>query len=541
MTRSHLKTTSSIPALMASAAIATLTASLALVAPASAGIKSISIEKVSTNLDASPAIVMKDSGSGYVLDKTEAAKIRMRIRAKADKKSGLNNVITVAEARLQNRLIYTLPINYRPVELDETIEATVGSSDLQAQISQAASSCNLGAEVGKVGKLPFSFAVRFQVWDLGPSETRSDVETFAGVIACGPRKAPKGPGDVAAAEPDFKVKDIGIRLLTTAGKPASPNPGTNCQETTARVRVATSKAGPVTFKLWSKIGAQPMQSQLVQAWSSFVGPGKFEAVFNKKINVDSSSQVQVMAEDLTNPIGQSTGWKLASLDCSGAGGGGLAGTPGNSHPDDPVAPALKVTGHLGLGEKPGAGKTKPRDATVVFRLWANKPGPTSYKLTCTGGHEWTGTVTTVRVAPGKYQGYGLKTVHIDKTTQLGCAVRSTSMPADPVVALATKQYAVVERNPATTGPDTVTTSPRPTHKPASRPEAGGKSTAPVVDVPKPRPAVRPQRQTADAGRSADAGRLSIGRAGLTRAATTEVPPKPRPTGGKGTFDVRKPH
>jgi hypothetical protein len=468
MSRNTTSIAFSIPSLMATAAIAALTASYPAITPASAGIKSISIEKQASQFDAQPAIVMKDSGNGYVLDKTEAAKIRMRISAKADKKNGINNVITVAEVRLQNRSIYALPLNYRPVELDETVETMVGANDLDPYVSHAASRCDLGGEAGKVVKLPFHFGVHFQVWDLGPSDTRSASETFEGIIACGPRKAPKGPENVAAAEPDFKVKDIAIRLLTTAGKPASPNPGTKCQESTARVRVATTKTGPVKFKLWTKIGSQ-MQSKVVDAWSSFTGPGKFEAVFNEKINVEKSSQIQVMAEDLTNPIGQSTGWKVAQLDCSGAGGGGLAGTPGSANADEPAKlPPLAVTGHLGLGVKPGAGQDKPRDATIVVRLWSNKPGPTTYKLTCTGGHEWTGALPTTKVGPAKYQAHVLRTVHIDKTTQLACAVRSTALPGDPVVALASKQYVVVQRNADLKGPATIAPAPRNTPSPVAK-------------------------------------------------------------------------
>ena len=273
MKSSHLATASSISAVMACTVVAAITTSLAHAPPAIAGIKSISIDKQSTQFDPLPAIVMKDSGNGYVLDKTESAKIRMRIRAKADNKNGLNNVITIAKADLQNRTFYTLPLNYRPVELDETVETVVGSNDLQTYVADAASRCNLGGSVGKVVKLPFHFGVRFQVWDLGPTEHRSASETFEGIVACGPRKAPKGPGDVAAEKGDFKVKAISARLLTSAGKPASPNPGTRCQVTTARVRVETSTAGPVKFKLRTKIGNET-KSEVIEAWSSFAGPGK---------------------------------------------------------------------------------------------------------------------------------------------------------------------------------------------------------------------------------------------------------------------------
>lgn len=521
MTRALPSTASSIPALLACTLGTVVMASVLQATAAHAGIKSISIDKQSSQFDALPAIVMKDSGNGYVLDKTESAKIRMRIRAKADKMNGLNNVITVAKARLQNRTFYTLPLNYRPVEIDETIETIVSASDLQTYVEGAASKCNLGGKVGDVVKLPFHYGVVFEVWDLGPSEHRSASETFDGIVSCGPRKAPKGPGDVAADLGDFKVRAISARFLTSAGKPAAPNPGTRCQVTTARVRVETSKPGPVKFKLWTKVGTET-KSEVIDAWSSFSGPGKHEAVFEKKINVDRSTPVQIMAEEMVNPIGLSTPWKLVHLRCDGAGGGGLAtnGTGGNS--DQPVIPALAVTGNISLGTLPGAGATAPRDASVVFRLWANKPGDTSYKLTCTGGHEWTGTAATTKVGPGKYMASGLHKVHIAKTTQLACAMRSTTMNGSPVVALASKNYLVVTRNPSFRGPDQVTTAPRPTHKAESPPSK--KSSPSVNQARLPLPAVQPARQ-----QPRD-----------FRGSRTQSE-KPHEARGKEKFDVKKPH
>lgn len=527
---------SSIPALIACTLGSVGVTSVLQATAAHAGIKSISIDKQTSQFDALPAIVMKDSGNGYVLDKTESAKIRMRIRAKADKKNGLNNVLTVAKAELQNRTIYTLPLNYRPVELDETVEALVGANDLQPYVESAASKCNLGGKIGDTVKVPFYFGVLFQVWDLGPSEHRTASETFQGVVSCGPRKIPKGPGDVAADLGDFKVKGIAARFLTTAGKPASPNPGTKCQVTTARVRVETSKPGPVKFKLWTKIGDET-NSQVVDAWSSFTGPGKYEAVYEKKINVERSTPVQIMAEEMVNPIGLSTPWKLAHLYCDGAGGGGLA-TPGSgANPDDPIIPSLKVTGNVSLGTMPGSGAaTKPRDASVVFRLWANKPGNTSYKLTCSNGHEWTGTSSTVKTGPGKYMASGVRKIHIAQTTQLACALRSTSMSGNPVVALASKNYVVVKRNPDTRGPDQVTTAPRPTHKPDSKPSKLNEKATPAVDrVPAPRPAVRPTRVQSETKRKV------VQPIKPARAARSGADKGTKVAGGKETFDVKKPH
>lgn len=139
--------------------------------------------------------------------------------------------------------------------------------------------------------------------------------------------------DVAAKEPNFSVKGIHLRFMTMAGYPTKPNPATQCQMSQAKVRLETSKAGGVKFRLWTKVGNQPIQNQFVETWSKFIGPGKYEATFTKNFTVDKTTPIQAMAEDLTNPIGQSTGWKQVKLDCTGAGGGGFAGTPGNSNPD----------------------------------------------------------------------------------------------------------------------------------------------------------------------------------------------------------------
>jgi hypothetical protein len=173
----------------------------------------------------------------------------------------------------------------------------------------------------------------------------------------------------AAKEPDFSVKGIHLRFMTSAGYPTRPNPGTKCQMTEAKVRLETSKAGATKFKLWTKVGNQPMQSQVVDAWSKFAGPGKFEATFSKTFTVDKTTPIQAMAEDLTNPIGQSTGWKQVSLDCTGAGGGGFASTPNTGNPDNRAHALPPRPGRILGGEArplPGAPLFRPRLGEARF-------------------------------------------------------------------------------------------------------------------------------------------------------------------------------
>ncbi|MBL8235705.1 MAG: hypothetical protein JNL98_44860, partial [Bryobacterales bacterium] len=131
---------------------------------------------------------------------------------------------------------------------------------------------------------------------------------------------------------------------------------------------------------------------------------------------------------------------------------------------------------------------------------------------------------------------GMKTVHIDKTTQLACAMRSTSMPGDPVVALASKLYPVVKRNPDVAGPADLSSQPRPTHKPSAKPDV---KTAPAADNAKgARPttkAARDEKVGPASPKRTDAGR-PVRRPLVIKAATAQRAP-----GGKETFDVRKPH
>jgi hypothetical protein len=142
------------------------------------------------------------------------------------------------------------------------------------------------------------------------------------------------------------------------------------------VRVATTKAGAVRFKLWTKIGNEPMQSHVIDAWSKFVGPGKFEASFLKPLPVSKTTSVQAMVEELNNPIGLTTGWKSVTVRCTGAGGGGFASTPRQSDAGTHQAAAPAGTSIKGvLTARPQAGKrlpqTPPRGGQIKT---APKPG-----------------------------------------------------------------------------------------------------------------------------------------------------------------------
>lgn len=345
----------------------------------------------------------------------------------------------------------------------------------------AAFGADTGKKVGNLDRIPSEV----------PDVTDPDINEFDYVafgkfkvkVMCDP--VVKSPaGDIAAEQPkNLSVTAIDLFRTTYSHATSQPNPGTVCKKARWLVRLNTNKAGPVKFKLWTKNGDAPMTSKIVDAWAAFDGNSKYQAEYTEWTEVTKTSVVQAMAEDETNPIGQSTGWKDITLHCTGAGGGGLAGTPGNSNPDNGTMPnTLKVTGELSLADQAGAPKDKPRLGQAVFKIWASKPGNTSYKLTCSGGRNWEGTLPTAKVADGKYQAVGAQNFQIDKTEQIGCALRSTSLPKDDVIALDTKMFELVKRNVDLGGPNNIVNLPKPQTDAPQRPARPSVNIAPTPKI-----------------------------------------------------------
>lgn len=286
--------------------------------------------------------------------------------------------------------------------------------------------------------------------------------SFSVNVVCKPFR--KTVNDVAAEVPkELKVGAIELFRTTYSNATSQPDPATVCKKARWLVRLNTNKAGPVKFKLWTRIGEAPMTSKVIDAWAAHDGPGTYKAEYAEWTEVTKTSVVQAMAEDMTNTFGQSTGWKDITLHCTGVGGGGLADAP-RPNPDGPVTQPLKVTGELTLADQADAPKDKPRLGQAVFKIWASKPGNTAYRLTCTGGRKWQGTLPTAKLGDGRYQAVGAHNFQIARTEQIGCALRSTSLPKHDVIAVASKLFELVKRNPDVARPVGGLTAPsHPTH------------------------------------------------------------------------------
>jgi hypothetical protein len=274
--------------------------------------------------------------------------------------------------------------DHLPIRLD-FVAAYMGSTNhLSAEhrqqiLAMCNSKLNTGKGIQETHNLFTGVGVELDarfIHKLDHAVLRSGSGTVTVPVKCEGRRKPAD--DVTAAVPDFKVKGVNLRFMTTAGYPTAPNPGTRCQLTHAKVRVETTKAGPVKFNLWTKVGNEPAQREFVEAWSKFVGPGKHEATFLKAIPVSKTTEVQAMVEETTNPIGLSTGWKSVTVDCTGAGGGGLAGTPGTSNPDGlpkfPVPPR-RVIGDPTQGTITGKPDPTHGVPSAPNRTWQVKTAP----------------------------------------------------------------------------------------------------------------------------------------------------------------------
>ncbi len=206
--------------------------------------------------------------------------------------------------------------------------------------------------------------------------------TFLVSVVCKPFQREQVVGDTTAEQPQvLKVGAIDLETIPTSAI-SKPNPTTECKKGKLHVTLTTNKAGPVKFKLWTKIGDGPTTSDFIEAWAAHAGPGQYEAEYTRWVEVTKTSTVQAMAEDMTNPIGQSTGWKELTLACKS---GGFADVPNTHNPDTPsYPPTVQRNPKLDPVGGFGTGKPRPTHDTRVPGIKVAPVAPEP-KLVCIGG------------------------------------------------------------------------------------------------------------------------------------------------------------
>ena len=270
------------------------------------------------------------------------------------------------------------------------------------------------------------------------------------------------PVDPVADDTDFYPTKVQAFLSTFKGQVTKPNPATQCKKGRILARVTTSKAGPVKIRLSTKTGNAKPVSKIINAMSKKRSDGTFSADMVKWISVNKTTKIGANVRDLTNnKNGKATGWKYLTLQCGDI-GGGLAGNDAAKPDQGSVAVPVKVTGKINMLPKTRKLGGGYREGTIKIRLASNKKGPTSYKLTCSGGYEWSGKLRSIR-AGGKRKTLAVHKFKYNKSIDMGCALRSTSMAGNPVIALGSRRYTIpkVNTNVAIGGNGQIKDKPRP--------------------------------------------------------------------------------
>jgi hypothetical protein len=177
------------------------------------------------------------------------------------------------------------------------------------------------------------------------------------------------PVDPVADDGNFKTNRVDIFLSTFKGQVSKPNASTQCKKGRVLARIGTTKAGPVKFRLFTKIGNRPAKIELVQAMSSAAGNGKFHAEFTKWVSVSRTSKLKAKVKDLSNnQSGHSSGWRSLKLTCSKIGGSFVNAGVANSQAR-PKRPS-RVGGKMNLNKRIG----KRKKLGVIKRRKHAAPG-----------------------------------------------------------------------------------------------------------------------------------------------------------------------
>jgi len=276
-------------------------------------------------------------------------------------------------------------------------------------------------------------------------------------VVCDPYMSSRTADGLKTEEGEFKNTAIDLFLTTFANETTQPNPATTCKKGRILVRSTTSKAGPAKFKLWTRVGNGPMTSKVVDAWSSFDGNSKYVAEHAEWVSVSESTQVQAMAEDMVNSVGQTTQWKDIMLQCTGPGGGGKGGglTVGI---DEPMLPDLKVTGDFSYVDV-GSPKCS-RTGKALISFTSNRSDNIHYSLDCTNGQHLSGYVKPVQATGKGYVATAMQSFQIDTTTVYSCALKTVQPGPVKLHQWKGHTFKCVHRA-VDTGSDDVQVTPRP--------------------------------------------------------------------------------
>lgn len=197
------------------------------------------------------------------------------------------------------------------------------------------------------------------------------------------------------------------------------------------------------FKVWTKVGGTTT-SKIIERWASHHGNGGFKAEHTEWIEVDKTTFVQAMAEEMNSGFGMSTGWKDITLQCSNKeGGGGFTVDNDTGNPDNDVPQAKTLTGDFGIADYGAPKCDRVAKALVTFRT------PKSDNIHWSLDRKFqnnSGVVATQPHPDGGCMAVKLVEVNVTKMVDESCTLRTVA-PYDPKEHV-TKQHQFVCATPS---------------------------------------------------------------------------------------------
>lgn len=250
-------------------------------------------------------------------------------------------------------------------------------------------------------------------------EARSD--SFTAKVVCDAVIKPS-TDDLASSMPDFKPSGVTLFLATVNGPNTDgPNPAMKCPALKVTTRVQTTKAGGVDVRLWRKQGNGPTTSEFKSAWASF-NPDKngYFADIVRVEKFDATTYLQFMAEVVGGTFAPSSPWKDITVHCTGAGGGGLSNGQQDTGQEKPKP---TWAGTVTLADSAGTKKRCPRKGQAVFAVTRDAPGNFKYKLSCSNGQGFSGSVVSYSQGGPTFEAYGAHDLNINRTRTIQCTLQ----------------------------------------------------------------------------------------------------------------------
>ena len=233
---------------------------------------------------------------------------------------------------------------------------------------------------------------------------------------------PSGVG-LAAADRDFKVIKLDLFLTTFENQYTTPSPGLRCKKLQVKVRIETSEAGQLTYKIWRQPGDDVERVKFISHHTSGPFKGRFvhEETFVDTFNQTTYAQYMVETEGF--PVGMSTPWKDKHIICTGPGEGGLTmGQGPGGNPADELPTFAVTDANVMLERLPGSAAC-PAKVRVTARYRANMPGTFEHHVGCTNGSTHSGTLEAKQRVGANYEVKDVMVIDVPQSGELTCSAR----------------------------------------------------------------------------------------------------------------------